>query len=289
MEKIIKFVENSSGFDNSNKLRLLLLLAGVKPSAYVQLRITNNLHDKHDFEELLKEKGIIFEASKAKGFEEIVKVDSAAHWKLKGTWYGYDLFSTKPYAERFLEYVQLLKSKKHELADMMAGIIYGYPKCCIEKFVKQHQKINKSYYQHFKELNDMDKAFPFICHTPCSLKCKATKKLNNLYKNTVKKVSPKFFKEYSKKSTHRVPVVVDIENDIPGMWKKKDGHDYIYVTKAPINGKYLIISWLTKAVFKRGDVLDADVTVQYDFASLKIRKSIGHIKNFHHERHFTKL
>jgi len=287
MNDLVKFIEKTESLDNRNKLRLLLLISGVKPSTYIQLKIGKNLEDKHRFEELLKENNLIFESSRPKGYEEIEKIQgNAVKWKIMGMWYGYDIFSTKPYAQRFLEYVQLLKQKKHKQADLLAGKIYGYPDCCIKKYL-QH-KINKNYYEHYKELHDMDKKFPFISHTPCTLNCKETQKLNTKYKNAIKKISPKFLKEYSKKRKYTVPLIVDVENKLPE-FKKQNGHDYVYITKEPIEKKYWLISWLTKAEFKRGTIIEAEATMQYDYSLIKIKKKIGQIQNLHHERHFTKL
>ncbi len=291
-KRLLTFMESSNAFDNSSKLKLILLLSGVKPSTYARIRTQKNLHDKHEFEELLKENGILFDVSSAKGYEEIVKVQgNAAVWRLRGIWHGYDLFKNKNFNARFLEYVTLLRQKKHETADQLAGIIYGYPQCCINTFIKGHAptQLAKKYtsYQYYKRLHDMDKKFPFIAHTPCSLNCKETKKLNALYTKAVKKNAPAFYKEYSKKRTYSAPLIVDVESDTI-QWKKKDGHEYSLVTQKPIEGKYYLISWLSKKEYKRGTILDAKITLQYDYAIVNAKKTTGHLANFHHERKFTR-
>lgn len=287
-KRLLQFVEQSTAFDNNSKLKMLLLISGTKPSTFIHLRIQKNLHDKHEFEELLKQNGIIFDASRPKGYEEIQKIEGTAiKWKFNGTWYGYDLFKNKQYNQRFLEYVTLLRQKKHELADKMAGKLYGYPDCCIQRFINENHKkkpIKKTYYEYYKDLHDSDKAFPYISHTPCSSKCKQTKKLNKMYEKAIKKTSKKFNKEYSAKKTYQMQVIIDIENEISGVWKQKNGHDYILITQKPINEKYYLISWLTKAQFKRGTILHAQITIQYDYATIKIIKKTGEIKNLHHER-----
>jgi len=292
--ELLKFIEDSPALDNNSKLKAILFITGAKPSTYVHLRIQKNLHDKHKFEELLEQNSISFEVGRAKGYEEIADVKgSAAVWKMKGTWYGYDLFSNKYTNERFLEYIMLLKQQKHSEADKIGGQVYGYPTCCVNKFIQEHnakgmRKYN--YYEYYKQLHDSDASFPFIAHTPCSPKCAETKKLNKKYAAAVKKWAPKFYKEYAKKKTYTVPVIVDIESDIPGArWKKKDGHDYVLITQKPIEGKYYLVSWLTKAAFKRGTVLKAKVTLQYDYARVNPLEKIGELKNFHHERKFAKL
>jgi hypothetical protein len=292
--QLLRFIEDSPALDNNSKLKAILFITGAKPSTYIHLRIQKNLHDKHTFEEHLKKNSILFEVSKAKGYEEITAVkNNAAIWRIKGAWYGYDLFLNKYFNERFLEYIMLLKQQKHEQADKVGGQVYGYPTCCVNNFIQEHgaKGMKKyGYYEYYERLHDSDKSFPFIAHTPCSPKCKETKKLNKKYESAVKKWAPKFYKDYSKKKTYILPVIVDVESDIPrAKWKKKDGHDYVLVTQKPIDGKYYLISWLTKAAFKRGTILKAKITMQYDFAIVKALKKIGELKNFHHERKFTKL
>jgi len=291
-ENLIKFVQKSDAFDANSKLKLILFLSGAKPSTYIHMRIEKNLHDKHEFEDLLKENNILFEASRPKGYEEITGIKgNAAVWKLKGTWYGYDLFKNKEYNAKFLEYTTLLKQKKHDTADQLAGVIYGYPPCCTETFIRDHNKaqLARKYgaYQYYKRLHDCDQKFPFIAHTPCSPVCKQTKKLNLQYASTVKRKAPEFYKKYAKKRTYRIPLIVDIESsDVK--WKKQDGHDYMLITKNPLEGKYCLISWLSRGKYKRGTILDATATLQYDYATIDVHKKTGHLKNFHHERRFTK-
>jgi len=111
-QQLLRFIEKSPALDNTSKLKLILFVAGAKPSTYVRLRIEKNLHDRHKFEELLKANNVIFDVSRAKGFEEIARVrGNTAVWKMRGTWYGYDLFSNKKYNARFLKYVMLLRQQ----------------------------------------------------------------------------------------------------------------------------------------------------------------------------------
>ncbi len=291
-KRLLAFVEKSKAFDNNSKLKLVEFISGAKPSTYIRLRIDKNLHDKHEFEDLLKENEILFEASRPKGYEEIASIKkNAAVWKFKGTWYGYDLFKNKEYNQRFLEYKVLLRQQKHDAADKMAGIVYGYPPCCVEAFLREHDKkeLARKYsaYQYYKRLHDSDKKYSFIAHTPCSPDCKQTKKLNLQYANAVKRLAPEFYKQYAKKRTYRLPLVVDVENsDIN--WKKQDGHDYTLITQKPIEGKYWLMSWLTRGKYKRGTIIDATVTLQYDYAIINVHKKTGYLKNFHHERKFVK-
>jgi len=290
MKNLIRFIERSNAFDNNSKLKAILLASGVKPNTYVHLRIEKNLHDKHEFERLLKLNKIEYAVSRAKGFEEITSVTNKAKWKLKGTWYGYDLFKNKKEQERFKKYVGLVKRRRHAQSDKLAGSIYGYPSCCINKFIQEHDtnKLVKkySYYDYYKRLHDSDKAFPFIAHTPCTAKCKRTKTLNAKYKSIIKKLAPQFYKKYSRKRKFNVPVIVDIESD--GIWKKKDAYDYILITQKPIEKKYQLVSWLTKKEYARGTVLQSSITLQYDYATVRVKKKIKEIKNFHHERKFSR-
>ena len=114
--------------------------------------------------------------------------------------------------------------------------------------------------------------------------------LNKIYEGRVKKWAPKFYKAYVRKRAYSVPLIIDTENDVVGAkWRKNDGHNYIVVTKKPVEGKYYLISWLTKKKYQRGTVLDAVVTLQYDYATIRVKKIIGRIKGLHHERKFAKL
>jgi hypothetical protein len=289
---LLRFIETSKAFDNTSKLKTILFVSEAKPNTYVHFRIEKNLDDKHKFEQLLKLNKIPFSVSKAKGFEEIAEIrENAAVWKLKGIWFGYDLFKNKKEQKRFEKYVSLIKKQNHVAADVLAGSLYGYPRCCVKKFIEEHDpKIlpkKYTYYEYYKRLQDSDKNFPFINHTPCSPRCKYSAILNKKYSDSINECSVKFHLAYSKSKTYSVPVIVDIEND--GLWKKKNGHYYVLITKKPINGKYCEINWLSKAPFKRGTILDADITLNYDYAVVKIKRKIGHLANFHHERKFTRI
>jgi len=292
--QLIRFIENSKAFDNNSKLKAILFASEEKPNTFAHTRITDNLHDKHEFEKLLKLNKIVFDASNAKGFEEITGIkDNAVIWKMAGIWYGYDLFRNSKEKKRFDKYVSLIKKQKHAEADKLAGAIYGYPSCCVKKFIEEHDPnvLSKkyTYYNYYKRLHNSDKAFPFISHMPCSPSCKKTAALNKKYAAAINKWAPKFYKAYSKKRSYSVPVIVDLEADIAPGWRNKDGHEYAIVTKEPIEGRYYEISWLSKPAFKRGTLLEAGITIQYDYADVKIKKKLGQLKNFHHERKFSRL
>jgi len=286
---LITHLQACKGLDTDAKIKLILFASGVKPVTYVQLRIGKNLHDKHRFEQVLRDCGILFKVGRAKGYEEIKKVTgNKAVWAFNGTWYGYDLFHTKEQKKEFGKYVSLIKKRRHVQSDRVGGKLYGYPKCCITSFLELHTpgKLAKkySYYQYFKKLHDLDRAFPFLMHTPCRVKCAQSVKLNKKYREAVKKAAPRFYKQYTKKRTYKTQIIVDTESK--GAWKTHNGHEYVVVTRKPIEKKYDMISWLTKKTYERGTILDATITMQYDYATVKPGKKRGHLENFHHERHF---
>ncbi len=294
MQDLLRFAETAECFDANSRLKLILFITGVKPSTFIHIRIYRNFHDRHEFESLLKKHKIFFDVSRAKGFEEITGIrGNAVIWELRGTWYGYDLFRNEKERTKFNRYISLVKQQKHSQADKLAGIIYGYPPCCINSFIAEHdsRKLGRyTYYQYYKRLHDSDIAFPFISHTPCSPKCRSSAMLNRIYEGRVKKWAPEFYKAYVRKRTYRVPLIIDTEHDVAGAkWKKKDGHDYLLVTQKPIEKKYYLISWLSKKAHPRGTVLDCKVALQYDYAIINVKKVVGRIKGLHHERKFAKL
>ncbi len=289
-KKIVKFIEKSQAFDGHTKAKLILFAKGTKPATYAQLRVQKNLHDKHKFEELLNANGIVYNVSRAKGYEEIASVGKTVKWKFKGMWYGYDLFHNTTQKRQFEEYIDLIKKQKHTQADKTAGKLYGYPDCCIKDFIAHHDKKKLAkkytYYSYYKKIEELDKKFPLISYIACSTKCKKTQKLHATYVKTLKKNAPSFYKQYSKKKKYKMPVIIDTQND-PKIWKK-NAHNYVLITQKQINKKYYLISWLTKKEYKRGTILDAEITTQYNDATVKIGKEKGKIKNFHHERKFKR-
>lgn len=289
----LKFIEHSQAFDDTAKLKLILFLSRQKPSTYIQLKITDNTHDKHTFEGFLKKNNKLFQVSRAKGFEQIKGViGNKVIWGFDGMWHGYDLFHDEIFESVFNTYVRMIKERRHDKADELGAQLYGYPSCCMKAFKEGHKlkKLSKkfSYYSYYNMLHEFDKKFPFITHTPCSLTCRETIKMNNTNKKIVKKLAPMFYKAFSSKKTYRVPAIVDTENDI-GAWKKKNAHDYLLITRQPISGHYYLLSWLTKKTYPRGTMLDVNITVQYDFATIKLNKAIGKLTGLHHERKFTTL
>ena len=297
-KELISFIESSKGFDNNAKLKLILFSAGVKPNTYVSLRIsTKNLDEKYHFEQHLKKAGFLSQISRPKTYEEIEKISkNKALWNIKGTWYGYDLFSNRKNKRLFQKYFSLVKKQQHDKADLIAGKLYGYPKCCINRFIEEHdlKKLAKkySYYAFYDKLHTLDKRFPFLSHTPCSLKCKDSIKINNDYRMIVKKSASRFWKEYTRKQSFTTKLVVDYEsgifldkiNENKSIWPKKDGHDYGLISLTKFKGHHYVFSNLSKKHYLRGTILLAKVTVQYDYAIIKIKKIVRLLNNFHHQR-----
>lgn len=298
VKNLVSFIESSKGFDNNAKLKLILFSAGIKPNTYVSLRIsTKNLDEKYHFEQHLKKAGFLSQISRPKTYEEIEKISkNKSIWNIKGTWYGYDLFNNRKSQRLFQKYFSLVKKQQHDKADLIAGKLYGYPKCCINRFIEEHdlkQLAKKySYYNFYNRLHTLDKKFPFLSHTSCSLKCKDSIRLNNNYKSIVKKIAPRFWKEYTKKQSFTTKLVVDAESDIfldkinesRSIWSKKDGHDYSLIALTKFKRHHYVFSYLSKKNYQRGTILLANVIVQYDYAIIKIKNIVGLLNNFHHQR-----
>ena len=292
-QHLARFVERSEAFEPAAKRNILLFLAGAKPNLYAQMKIKANIHDKQEFERLLRLNKFQFIVSKPKGFEEIIAIKAnKAVWKFKGTWYGYDIFRSLHDKSEFDRYLKLLKQKKHKNADLLAGELYGYPKCCVDEYIRSHDEnyLRKryTYHEYFSKLHSSDLKFPFIAFTPGSIHCPYAIAMNRAYGIALKRISPRFYKEFTIAKTYNASLIIDFENDF-GIWKQKDGHDYVAITKNKIKGHHYLLSFLSKKPYARGTIVTAQVTTQYHVASVKPGKRIGHLSDFHHERRFTLL
>jgi len=275
------FAVISDGFDIKDKIKLVLFTAGLKLSTYIILKINpESLDEKYRFEQLLKQNKILFSASREKSYEEITDIKkNEIIWELKGTWIGYDLFKDKKTKELFKKYKRLIRHRQIKKADLLAGKLYHYPSCCIKHYLKETNKfIRKNYtcYEYYKRFHDTERKFPFIFHTPCSLKCKATAKLNRLYSNAIKKYAPEILKKYSKKDSFKSQIIIDEESDIlentKTIWPEKNGYEYSVILKKPHNKKHYLYAYLTKKFYERGTILSAKITQQYDYADIKTKK-----------------
>lgn len=297
MDYLIDFVEKCSCFDDYDKLKLILFASGAKPSVFVALKITpQNLGDKFHFEKHLREKGFLFSVDSPKSFEEISAIkENKIIWSIKGTWYGYDLFKNEQYKNIFRDYVRSLKKQNHEKADISAGVLYGYPTCCIKQFIKEHDtefvRRNYSYHQYYKKIHDSRKKFPFVFHAPCSLKCRETSRLNSFYRGVVRKHAPKFFREFMKKRPFRTEFIVESENNIlkadgSNLWIGNDAHNYTLITKSPVNSHYYLFPFLAREAYARGSVLSGKAVMQCNQAEIrkvsfrKIVPDLMHIRKF---------
>ncbi|MBW3000156.1 hypothetical protein KY339_05785 [Candidatus Woesearchaeota archaeon] len=294
-QRIYDFAHMSEGLSLKDKIKLVLFVSGKKPNTYIILKINpKNLGEKYKLDSLLKQNKIIFKASKPKSYEEIEKISrNKIKWKIKGLWYGYDLFKDKKSQRDFEKYRKSLSKN----SALIAGRLYGYPLCCIKSYIKEtpdYIKKNYTYYQYYKKLHDVDKKFPFISHTACSTKCKAVERLDKLYSRTVKKLAPKLWKEYTRKDTFPAELIVDAESDIvvggKSIWPEKNGHDYGLILSKKHNKKHYIYTYLTKKSYERGTVLAGKVTQRHDYVNIKVEKARRKkIKGLHHERKFVLL
>ncbi|MEK6858056.1 MAG: hypothetical protein AABX39_05710 [Nanoarchaeota archaeon] len=296
-KELIHFIETAKGFDNSAKLKLILFSAGVKPVTYVSLKINpKNLEEKYNFEKHLQNAGIFYEVSRARSYEEIDKISgNKIFWKIKGTWYGYDIFKNESQRKLFKKYV-VLAGKNHKQADILGGKVYGYPKCCTKMYSNNHSPEyvadKYSYFDFYKRLNDIDRAFPFLVHTSCSTKCASSRKLNSKYAQLLRRIAPKFYSEFSKRKIFTADLVVDSESDIfkdtifetRPVWLEKDGHEYTLLCLKKIDGHHYFFTNLTRNWYAKGAVLEAKVSMQYDYADIEIKKVKGYLKDMQHKR-----
>lgn len=289
------FAEIARGFIESDRLRLITFASGAKPATFVALKINSkNLGEKFRFEQHLKNS--VFVGSKPRSFEEISKIQkNKVFWDFKGLWIGYDLFSSQQEFKLFKQYVTCLRLQQHEKADRIGGKLYGYPSCCVENFIKEHDLdyLRKNYtcYEYYKKIHDSIRKFPFVFHTPCSLKCRESAKLNSEYRKAVKKTAPKFYKEYSKKKVLKTEVIVDTYSDIldkekKTIWPKRDGYEHSVIAKTPYEGHHYMYAYLTRNFYERGTILDAKIKMQYNYADISVGKILDVIKDLHHVRKF---
>ena len=126
-KELIHFVQSAKGLDNQSKIKLILLAAGAKPATFAPLKINpNNLGEKAHLEKHLQACNFIFGVGKPKAYEEITHIKgNAIIWRIKGSWYGHDVFANKKYFMLFHKYVSLLKKQKHAQADLLAGKLYS--------------------------------------------------------------------------------------------------------------------------------------------------------------------
>lgn len=294
-KRLIRFVERARGLEAREKIKLLLFLEGIKPNAEIILKIdTKSLGEKFELEKRLKEGGIAFSVSKPKSYEEIKKIKgNRVIWEIEGTYYIYDLFKNKKERKIFRNYLGLLEKEEYNEGDRIVGKHYGYPKCCVERFIKEKEasflKKNYSYWEYYKKQQELDRKFPFIFHRPCSLRCKGSIRMNEKYKEALKKSSKKIYKEYTSEGKFKGNLIVGGISDVAvkgkSIWPKKEGYEYELIFKKLFWGHYYLVSFLSKKKYQTGQVLKGEVRLQYDYAKVKILKEKRKIiYGLHHER-----
>jgi hypothetical protein len=292
-EALYTFITIADGFDIKEKIKLVLFLAGLKPSAYIVLKINpESLDEKYRFEQLLKQNKILSSVSRQKGYEEITKIKSnEIRWEFKGVYVGYDLFKDKKTKKEFTRYKKLISKQKLDKAHLLGGKLYNYPLCCTKQYLKEtvkYIKKNFTYYRFYKRFHDLDRKFPFIFYSPCSIKCKRTAVLNRKYSNAVKKFTLEIWEQYTKKDKFKVEIIVDEESDLTvkgkTIWPEKEGHEYDVILRKPHNKKYYLYAYLTKKNYEKGTILEATITQRYGYADIEVRKVKGILKGLVHER-----
>ena len=299
VKHMIDFIERSEAFDNAARLKALLVVIGVKPATFIHFRVTpKNIDDKMHFEKHLRELGLPFKVSRAKGFEEIRSVrGGTVEWHFKGIWYGYDIFKDLDIQKKFMKYKSLIRQKKEKQAAIIGGEVYGYPKKSVTTFIKELdlKYIAKkfSYGEYFKRLHQSDFNFPFIQHTACSAKCPVSNRLNEKYKKAIRKHAPDFYKSFTKKTVVKAPLLINFENDLlykgKSIWPSRKMHDFTAISHKRIDGKYFLVSFLTKTPFIEGDLVDSELSFQYNTCKVKPLRKVKHFKDVIHKRKMVKL
>lgn len=295
LSRLVKFAERSKGLEIREKIKLVLFLSHLKPNAEIILKIdSKDLDEKFEFERLLKKHHLLFSVSRARSYEEIKKIkNNKVIWEIKGTYYIYDLFSSQRDQQNFNDYLSLLKEGRRLAGDKIIGIHYGYPLCCIKRFIKELDpfflKRNYTYWSYYKKQQDLDHRFPFVFHRPCSLDCKKSAGMNKKYETTLQKISKKIYKEYINQSRFKGRLIVgeisDVEVKNQSIWPKKEGYEYELIFKKPFRRYYYLVSFLSRKEYEKGQLLKGEVILQYDYAKvdiLKKKKKIVH--DLHHER-----
>lgn len=301
MDFLVDFIEKCSCFERADKLKLLLFALGIKPATFASLKVSpKNIGDKIHFEKHLADHDFAFVIDKPKSFEEIAKVSgNKIIWSLKGAWYGYDLFKDRKFKDLFKKYVYMIKKRKQDEADFIAGKLYGYPICCVRNYIRENNldllKKNYTYFQYYKKLHDMDRKFPFVVHTPCSTRCRHTQKMNTRNKNILRKNATRFYKDFTKKKSFKTDFIIEGENNLTiglegnPLWVKKDGHEYNLVSKKTFNRHHYMFSHLTKKEYKKGSLISGRAGIQHNYADIKLGRVKKVIKDLTHIRQFKLL
>ena len=293
-ELLVRFAESARGFDVLHKLKLVLFAVGVKPNAYIVLKVNSkNLEEKAHFENHLLKNNVLFKVGKPKSFEEIVQVkDNVVKWEMCGVWYGYDLFRDKASVKLFQQYKSLLRLQKHAEADKIAGRLYGYPFCCVEEYWKEHDveylRSKFDYCSFYERSRMLDKRFPFVFHYACSKNCSASAKLNKKHSFAIKKHASKLWGEFSEKKTFTADVLVDAESDVfddnaKSLWPMRDCHEYSLVSAHSVDGHFYLFTVLVKSLIPRGSIAFARISLRHNFADVELlclKDFVGEVQHY---------
>lgn len=299
MKILINFAILSRGFSAKDKIKLILFALGLKPAASVYLRITpTNLEEAFQFEHALRLTKIIYSRGREKSFEEVRQIKgNKIIWNPAGLWVDYDLFHTYTQKKQFDEYRQLWQhGEQRTKMNRIAGKLYGYPACCIAQYNKEtgsHIKKKYDYYAFYKKMHEIDKRFPLLAYTPCSLSCKKSKEAQKVFASAIKKASPSFWHHVQEVSVYQTDAIIESENDIindgKSIWSQRKGHDYVILSTTPHDGKYWFYTVLSKKEYLKGTVLSATIKHHSTHGEVILGKEKEMLHDLQHERNLPLL
>ncbi|MBD3318352.1 hypothetical protein GF342_00405 [Candidatus Woesearchaeota archaeon] len=298
--RFLDFAEDTPALDTAARMRLLLFAAGLKPATYLQFRITpTTLDERRHFQFHLQENNCLFSVSHPKSFEQIARIHkNIIEWEMAGTWYGFDVFSSKKQKKLFENYLSEIKRGRQTAAHKIAGKLYGYPACCVREFIREQEEkyLEKkySYYEYFSRREKLMRKFPFISHTPCSAACALSRAMNTRNRAAIRKHAPKFFKTLQQVQKVKLDVVVDsitqwysdLNHKRP-IWLCKDGAHHHLIALKKINGKYYFFTDTSTCRYERGTVLSVTLRRQFGQSDLSIDRIKRFITALEHHRQFV--
>lgn len=299
MKMLIDFAILSRGLSAKDKIKLILFALGLKPAASLYLRITSaNLDEAFQFENALRFNKIIYSRGREKSFEEVRQIKSnKIIWNPAGLWVDYDLFHTYTQKKKFDEYRQLWqRGEQRTKMNRIAGKLYGYPACCIAQYNKettQYIKKHYDYYAFYKKMHDIDKRFPLLAYTPCSMPCRKSKESQKAFASAIKKASLSFWHHLQEVSVYQTDAIIESENDIlmndKSIWPKRNGHDYVVLSIKQFDGKNWFYAVLSKKAYPRGAVLSATIKHRATYGEILLGREKDVIHDLQHERNLPLL
>lgn len=295
MEKLFRFIERAKGLETKEKIKLILFFKKIKPNTEIIFKIDKeNLNEKGELEEHLRQNKISYEVSLPKSYEVIKKIkNNRIIWELEGTYYVYDFFKSKKDQLNFKKYLEWLKENQLKKADKIAGKHYGYPSCCVHHFLKEKKErfLQKhyTYWEYYQKQRLLDLKYKYLSYRPCSLHCPKSCQLEKKYCLEIKNTCPKLYYQYKEKNQLKGKLVVsgisDVEVQGKSIWPEKEGYEYELVLKPLFRQHYYLISYLSRKKYSIGQILKGKVVFQYDYATVKITKEKKKVlSGLHHER-----